>query len=459
MKGLEPNSLLSLPPMQDPIQRQTQRYLSLLVNISFNSINDQTLPMAVLRMFQNALTYGACDFTPFSIAGYGMLCTMLGTFDEAVSYGDLAIQLCERMDTDICIPSTYAIVYSRLHHVRNPLLEGIEPLLKGYRCGVGNGEVQYAASCAASSASMGFHCALPLKAYTEDLKSVCDQLKLLKQESNWALVVPFWRAAMDLSGAGSRDDRATTQSVLSHLSADNASTQEGLIGLMWRTHYMVAYIVLYIFNDFEGASRMRQEMTSKSRVPPKCTHFMVYFELFFSGLLDFALYRDSGNWSALRRAKSVTKSMGKLVKGGVVNCNGMNLLLVAELKSLSRSVDQCKRLYEEAIKCFAASGFFHLGAIANERLAEFMKRRNKPDLAWQSYLRVATKLYAEWGAAAKVSQLIEVHQMPARFSMGDTPCPVITIHGEQIRRFAPIEGHIKEEEFLSSDFISSEMLS
>jgi len=176
-------------------------------------------------------------------------------------------------------------------------------------------------------------------------------------------------------------------------------------------------------------------------------------------LLDFALYRDSGNWSALRRAKSVTKSMGKLVKGGVVNCNGMNLLLVAELKSLSRSVDQCKRLYEEAIKCFAASGFFHLGAIANERLAEFMKRRNKPDLAWQSYLRVATKLYAEWGAAAKVSQLIEVHQMPARFSMGDTPCPVITIHGEQIRRFAPIEGHIKEEEFLSSDFISSEMLS
>jgi predicted ATPase len=458
MKGVEPSSLLSLQPMQDPIKRQTQRYLSLLVKISFNAINDQMLPMAILRMFQNALIYGACDSTPCSIAGYGSLCAAMGTFDEAVNYGNLAIQMCERMGSEICIPSTYSIVYSTLHHVRNPLLEGIEPLLKGYRCGVGNGEVQYAASCAAISASMGFHCALPLKAYTEDLKSVCDQLKLLKQESSWALVIPYWRAAMNLSGTGSRDDRAMTQhSGLSQFSADNAGSVDGQNGEMVRIYHMVGYIVLYIFNDFEGASRTREKMHTKTW--PKCSHFMGFFELCFSGLLDFALYREKGSWSALRRAKAVTKSMGKLVKEGAVNCNGMNLLLLAELKSLTRNVEECKRLYEAAMKSFSASGFFHLQAIANERLAEYMKKRNKPALTWQAYLRVATKLYAEWGAAAKVSQLIEVHQMPARFSIGETPCPVITIHGEQIRRFAPIEGHIKEEEFLSSDFISSDFIS
>ena len=459
MKGLDPESLLTLPPMQDPIKRQTQRYLALLVSMSFNAINNYVLPMAILHLFRNSLTYGACDFTPFAIAGYGMLCSVFGTPDEADAYGKLALRLCDRMDNDIGTPATYAIVYSTLQHPRSHLLKGIEPLLKAYRIGVGNGEVQYAATCTAVSASMGFHCALPLKSYTEDLKNMCDQLKLLKQESVWALVVPYWRAAMDLSGGGSRDDRASALHIFNNIFAENnSSTPEGQIGLMWRNYHMVAYVVHYIFNNFEGASKTRKEMTRRSKLGTKCTHFMNYFELFFSGLLDFALYRSQGSWSALRRAKAATRTMQKLAKGGFINCVGMYLLLLAELKSFGRSIEKAKRLYEESMNSFAGSGFIHFQAIANERLAELMKRRNKPALTWQPYLRMATKLYAEWGAAAKVSQLIEEHKMPARFSIGDTPCPVITIHGEQIRRFAPIKGHIKEEGFMSSDFISSDLL-
>jgi len=191
---------------------------------------------------------------------------------------------------------------------------------------------------------------------------------------------------------------------------------------------------------------------------PKGAHFMVAFEMLFSGLLDFALYHSKRSWSAFRRAKTATKYMLKLKNAGAVNCFGMCMLLQAELKATGRNVEATKRLFEDAIKSFAASGFIHLQAIANERLADFMKRRNKPPLVWQSYLRAATKLYAEWGAAAKVSQLVNDHRMPARFSMGETPCPVISIHGEQIKRFAPIRGHIKEEDFMSSDFISSDML-
>jgi len=414
--------------------------------------------MAILKMFQNALAFGNCDLTPFSIAGYGMLCTFLGSCDEAAKYGRLAIQLCEKMESNICIPSTYAIVYSTLHHLRSPLLEGIEPLLKAYRVGVANGEVQYAATSTAISVSMGFCCALPLKSYTEDVKNVCDQLKLLKQECTWSLVVPYWRAAVDLTGAGSGEDWTIARDVFDNLVAQDKIAQDGQIGLMWRNYHMVTYIVSYIFNNFDAASQKRKTMNERSKQGPKSTHFMVYFEMFFSGLLDFALYRKRRRWAELHRARAITKTFQRLVKEGAVNCMGMSLLLQAELASLGRNVEAAKRLYEESIKSFAASGFIHLQAIANERLADFLKLKNKPPLVWQSHLRTATKLYAEWGAGAKVSQLINVHRMPARYSMGDTPCPIISIRGEKIERFAPIRGHIKEEEFISSDFISSDML-
>lgn len=454
MKGLQPESMLSLPPMQDPIKRHTQRYLSLLVSISYNVLNDKIIPIAILNMFQNALLFGSCDLTPFAIAGYGMLCTFLGTFDEAAYYGRLAMQLCETMDSKICVPSTCVIVYSTLHHLRSPLLEGIEPLLKAYRVGVGNGEVQYAATCTAISVSMGFCCALPLKSYTEDVKNVCDQLKLLKQESTWALVVPYWRAAMDLSGVTSREEWTIARDIFDNILADNKAAQESQIALMWRNYHMIAYIVAYIFNDYESAYQNRKIMVQRSKHGPKSTHFMVHVEMFFSCLLDIALYRNKKSWAAFRRAKTATKRMHKLAKGGAVNCVGMSLLLQAELKATGRSIEAAKRLYEESMKSFAASGFIHLQAIANERLADYLRRRNKQA---QSYLRAATKLYAEWGAAGKVSQLVNVHRMPARYSMGDT-CPIISIHGEQIKRFGPIRGHIKEEEFMSSDFISSDML-
>lgn len=459
MRGESYESLMKLPPMSDPIKRQTQRYMSLLVSMTFNAINNQLFPMVIMRMVTLALVHGACDYTPFAIAGYGTLCSVLGSLDDAFSYGQMAIKLCEGMKNQVSIPGTYVLVHSVLEHIRKPLLTSIEPLLLAYRVGVSHGEVQYAATCAAASSGIGLHCALPLKAYTEDLKNVCDQLKLLRQENMWALVVPYWQAALDLSGSGTEEERRKARDIFENYSAEmSGTTSAGQVGLMWRNYHMVSYVVCYIFNDFQSAKEMRGEMWRKYDVGPKSLHFMIFFELFFSGLLDVAIYRQKGSWSAWRRARAATKKIQRYVKNGLCNCLGMWLLLKAELHSLRRRhFDTTKRLYEDSMAAFAASGFIHFQAIANERAADYFKGQGKPRRMWQAYLRSSTQLYAEWGAGAKVSQLIEVHRMPARFSMGDTPCPVITIRGEKTKRFTPIEANIAEEDFMGSDFISSDL--
>lgn len=453
VRKLGSNSLLSLPSMHDAVKRQTQRYLRLLVNIAVVTVNDRLLPVAILRMFQNAMTHGMCDFTPFAMAGFGVLCTVLGNREEAIDYGEKAMQLCEKMESQICIPSTYAIFYSTLTPLRSPVVESIEPLMKAYRIGVGIGEVQHAAMCMSISASGGFYGAVPLKVYTEDLTDCCGQIKMLKQESILALIVPYWSAAMDLAraGKGARD-------LGERLFTDDAGSSGDELALIWWNHHMMAYIVAYIFNDYEAArvSRIKMNMHCET---PRGTHFMVHFELLFSGLLDYALHRKTGSRIALRRAACRTRQMQRLSKKqGAVHCEGMSLLLRAELNTRRRRVEQAIRLYEESAKSFSKSAFLHLEAIAYERLAEFLKRRNRPAALWQHFVRLSIKHYAEWGASAKVNQLKEEYDMPAKYSMGGTPCPIITIQDESAYRFASITPvHTKEEEFVSTD-ISSELL-
>jgi hypothetical protein len=423
--------------------------------MAFITGSDHLLPIAILRMFQNAIVHGMCDFTPFAVAGYGMLCTALGTMNEAIDYGEKAIQLSEKLDSQICIPSTYAIYHSTLKPWCSPLVESMEPLMKAYTIGVGLGEVHFAAICTSISASAGFHCAVPLKVYTDDLKGFCDQIKVLKQETIWALIIPYWSAAMDLAGAGSREDRMAAHDLVDRLFTGDTGSSSDELGLIWRNHHMIAYIVAYMFNNYEAARSSRRKMDPRCKAP-KGTHFMIHFELLFSGLLDYALYRKTGSWLALRRATGKTRQMRRLANEGAVNCEGMSLLLRAELETRQRSIEPAKRLYEESMKSFSKSGFLHLQAIANERLAEFLKRRKQPILLWKSYLRRSIKCYAEWGASAKVNQVTEEYDMPARYSMGCTPCKILTLQDEPGNRFAPIsQDHTKEEDFISSDFSSA----
>ena len=455
IRRLGSDVLLSLPPMQDTVKMHAQRYLCLLVTMTFITVQDNLLSAAILRMIQNAITYGKCDFTPFAIASYGMVCTALGTMQEAIKYGEAAMQLCVKRESEICIPSGYAIFYSTLKPWRSPLVESIDPLMKAYRIGVGLGEVHFAAICAATSVCLGFHCAVPLDIYTEDLKNFCDQIKLRKQESVWAIIVPYWSAAMVLAGAGSREVRELARDRVFNLSFnDHTGSYVDELGLIWYNHHMIAYIVAYIFNDYESALASRKKMIERSR-KPKGTHFMIHFELLFSGLLDFALYRKTGSLIALQRATRKTRKMQRLSRRGATNCEGMSLLLQAELKTRQRRPEPVIGLYEASMESFSKSGFRHLQAIANERLVEFLKGRKMPMLFWQSYLRASIRHYADWGASAKVNKVTEEYDMPARYSMGGTPCPILTIQDKPGHSKPITPYHANESELISTDFSSA----
>ena len=457
VKSCGEEGLLSIPSMVDPVKVESMKFLSLLATLAYSCSDSLLLPMVILRMMKSTIEDGFCDYTPFSLAGYGMFLSSMGAkSEEAFNYGTMALTLCSRLSNDICIPGTHLVVFTFLDHLRNPLLNGVEPLLRGYQAGIGNGELKFAATCMAASTAIGFICALPLKVYAEDLKHVCEQLKLLKQDTTFTLVAPYRQSALNLIG-----DMAEQVETLPYEQVNgekNFLNENGIsqseLGLPWHNCFMLSYIVAYVFNDVELAHKKRKEMRERNKGGLKSFHFIVYLETFFSGLVDFARFRRLGKRKTVRKGRESIHIMDRLVKDGVVNCQGMLLLLQAEHESFNGKRDVVKKLYDDAINAFAAGGFIHFQAIASERAAEYFLTIGNRVCA-EGYMGAAIRLYNEWGAVAKTQQLVEENKLQ-RKTPGEAPLSITVRGGQQsktMRRYPRIQGRI-EEEFLSSDLLS-----
>jgi hypothetical protein len=380
-----------------------------------------------------------------------------GASEVAFNYGTLSLTLCSRLSNDICIPGTHLVVFTFLDHLRNPLLFGVEPLLRGYQAGIRNGELQFAATCMASSAAIGFMCALPLKSYAGDLKNVCEQLKSLKQDIIWTLVAPFQQAAMYLMGEMTDDQRLSYEKVLDENSfSHETGITEAEADLPWHRFVMLSYIVAYIFNDVELAYETRKQTRKRKDGGLNGLNFLVYLEVFFSGLVDFASYRKFRRRKFMRKGTEAIRRMKKYVKEGIMNCNGMLLCLKAEYETFRgwSDVDGIKKLFDDSIKTFAAGGFLHFQAVTSERAAEYFLGPGNNHMWAEAYMGAAIRLYNEWGAVAKSQQLIEENKLGKQQKQNEAP-QVITCRGEESsRRFTPIEGHIEEELLSSSDMLA-----
>jgi hypothetical protein len=425
MNGMNGPALLSLPPMIDPRQNKRMLFLSLLAALSFFHASEELLAVVILRMLQNSLEDGFCNYTPFAISGYAAIA--MGKTQAAFDYGSLAMTLCKRVDNDACIPGTYLTVFCFLDHLRHPLENALEHLLKGYQIGIENGQIELGANCMASFAAIGFYSTSRLDSYIDSLKGGREQVA--KQGGMvWSLVAPYMQAAENLTGGSTGDQHMSNGETFDKRHLRNST---GLIGkknrLWWQSYFMVSYVVAYIFNDIELAYEARKEMKERHIGSATSLHSLVYIELFFSGLLNFARQRKRGNWRLLRQAKQIIKTMETHAKEENVNCHAMLLLLKAELEALLEHESLAKKLYNDAIEAFSRAALLQFQAIATERAAEFMLKVGNRT-AFDTYIGNAAKLYSDWGALAKVQQLVEEYELPSRFSGEDAP-PVITIRG------------------------------
>ena len=97
----------------------------------------------------------------------------------------------------------------------------------------------------------------------------------------------------------------------------------------------------------------------------------------FQGLTAFSLAKRTRRRCSLWRGKLYLRNLENILERGNPNCHHMVLLLKAECISFDSDESTVQRVYNEAIKSAAYSGFTHSQALANERAGKYFLERNE----------------------------------------------------------------------------------
>lgn len=164
----------------------------------------------------------------------------------------------------------------------------------------------------------------------------------------------------------------------------------------------------YYFDDLELAKDMasRLQIGIKDQTGPGV---WVPSRLMFHGLVMFAVYRKEKQRSYLRKAKRIVKICENLAARGCVNMPPYVSLLRAEQAATidPNDIGKVQKAFDLSIVIAGRAGILNIRALSNELAFKFFLDRDP--LTAKSYFKQALDLYAEWGAKAKVHQLLRKH--------------------------------------------------
>lgn len=400
LKQLSKSELLNLPEMNDPYKVAAVKLLNSLSLFAWQAAEESLLTVIIIRLMNITLKHGQNQFTPFTFATFAMLLAAHNDTNTATEFGQLALEMLQKSKSLVALPRTHLIVYTFTNHIRQPLLNGVEPLLNAHRIGLESGELEYGSLAVSSYASLYVIFGLPLPNFSKDMRTISAQFRHFHQILAQAALVPWWQFGMNLMGECEDVLELTGEAMREEEFENHLSGQAPAMTLTF-----VRLMLFYIFDRMDLALEMYEKlMKEKQKRILSSTHFMYHFQHFYCGLLNLTMARNTGKQRFKRNAKVHLSCLSDLVSMGAVNCKPMVVILNAEELALAGKPEKVKETYDWAISRCARSGFIHLQAITCERAGLFMYEQG--DTFWAgTYLSQALQTYEEWGAKAKVASL------------------------------------------------------
>ncbi|KAL7574980.1 hypothetical protein ACA910_010799 [Epithemia clementina (nom. ined.)] len=401
LKSLSKSQLLNLPEMTNPSKIAAMRLLNSLSLFAWHAAEESLLTLIFLRMMSITLKYGQNHFTPFAFATFSMLLAAHGDSNTASEFGQLSLEMLQRSKSLVALPRTHLIIYTFINHIRQPLLHGVEPLLNAHRIGLESGELEYGSLAVSSYASLYVIFGLPLPNFSTDMRTISEQLHHFRQNVALAALLPWWQFGMNLMGESANVLKLTGEAMIEEVFESDVAGKAAE-----KTLNFIRLMLSYLFDELDVAMGMYDKLREWQKATLTGTHYINHFQHCYCGLLNMSMARKTGKSKFRKNAKGHLSELEKLVKSGAMNCSPMLLILKAEDFALSGNHLKAQETYNMAISRSARSGFIHLQAITNERAGFY--NHGKGDFFWAStYLSQALRNYSEWGANAKVENLLK----------------------------------------------------
>lgn len=368
---------------------------------SIFSAAPELLPIVIFKQVQLSAKYGNSPYSPIAYASYGFaLSSIMGDLNQGYRFGELALELCEKIQSKEAKPKVMNIFYGFLSHWKVDIKEAIQPLKQAYVIGRENGDLLYASFALTFHSSFlffsGENLLIILKKMEEDsliIKTMNQDLVYVVSEIQRQFIQSLVALPEDVQIKGDEDteDKLISKLVSKKDSADLFD------------FYVYKLIQSVLDGDHELANTYlerafvyKDQTTSRQ---PTYPHFLL-----FSALNAAKLYRINQKVSLLRYIKDVVKKVKAMYQIAPVNFEANYFLVMAFLNYTAHETDAALKFSLKAAQSADTNGYLLQEALAYEFIGEIHAGSEEWSLA-KMYLKKSLESFSLWGAHVKCEKL------------------------------------------------------
>ncbi|HRG48360.1 MAG TPA: trifunctional serine/threonine-protein kinase/ATP-binding protein/sensor histidine kinase [Leptospiraceae bacterium] len=400
--GKQINSLIDLPEMKDLEKLMALQIISTVMPITYVAA-PMLVPMLAFAMLELSINYGNTHASAFGYASYGLvLCAALGDVDNGNEFGQLAINLVDRLDAKEFKARTYAYTYMFISHWKYHLVDSLVPALKGYQIGLETGDITNSALNALLYGHHAYIAGKELNDLAVEMENFSLSMKKLKQD----FILGYnelYRYAVLSWIRKSEDANFSYQDTYYEKMVPILKDTQNFSGI-WII-YLNKMIFSFVFEKYSQAyeeSLLAEPFITAAQgaiTPP------LFF--FYQSLTLLALYgKASEEEKKLFMTKVIAnqEKMSKWAEKAPMNFQHKFYLVEGEKARVLIEKDKALEFYDKAISLAKGSKYIQEEALANEIAGKFWLESGKEEFA-RVYIQKAFYLYQFWGSPIKCEDL------------------------------------------------------
>jgi predicted ATPase len=400
------DEILSLPMLEDKDKLLFLKVLSSMSVRAYLCKNRVLNLLCITRALCTTLQYGLSPPGAFIFASYGyLLCGPLADHKTGVRLGELSHKILELTKGKEFESRTLFAAAIHIDAWVSPLSAVQTILHRGYQAGMETGDTEFAFFSLAYYNIHAYMMGLPLDPIIEESESLIHQLDQYGVDSVRAFVLPFHQMLLDLAGR-TEDPLAWILAMEGQDSRRQAHDPSETLKVIWS--YLVRGQLAYYLGKTGTADRTWTKL--KPLLAGMSSYSAPTLNVFFTGLIAAAMFRETGKRKYRYQAQNAVKSMKNLMEKFNTGLNNLHryYIMLADCDATfekKKNKEQVRKAFDQAISAASKTGFLQDAALANELCGEFFLEGE--DLFWaKHYLTCAYNLYCEWGAGAKAAHLL-----------------------------------------------------
>lgn len=416
LKGRSNDDLMALPLMTVPEKRAAMRIIADITSSVYWGMPN-LVPLIVFRMVRLSLRYGNHPVSCFAYGSYGvLLCGVLDAMRAGYRYGQLALDLLEKLDAKEWKAQIYVTPYALIFHWNEHVRNTLRPLQQSFQIGMETGLIEFACVNTNIYCIQAFLCGRPLERVAEETRAYSELYRQFKQTTNFNYNEVFRQAMLNLIGRSSDPVKLTGEAYDEDRMLAQNQERSDKTGTFF-IHFN-KLLLCYYFRRYEDARYHALE--ARKLLDAVLAKFEIPNYHFYEALTLIALAEKSRGRERLMliaRSRYDILRLKRWSRFAPENYRHKYDLCAAELARIQGRENDARLAYDRAAAGASENDYLHEQALAYELAGRYYADGNRTVLA-EFHLKAAYNTYREWGAKAKLRDLAE--NFPKYLSKSDT---------------------------------------